>query len=569
MTLNNILAFCVTFIISVILTPFIGKITKEMGIIAHANNRTVHHGIIPRTGGYAIYVAFLIGAMVFLKTDNQINSILIGGLIVFLFGLYDDIHDLPPKMKVLGQVAAALIVIFYGGISLKGFTIPYIPTILSYSIALIVTLGWIVGITNAVNLIDGLDGLCGGISMIVLVTTGLISIHYGRTDITSLTLLLAGSIGGFLVFNFHPAKIFMGDCGALFIGFMLSVISLLGFGFKTSTFFTLGAPIVVLAVPIMDTLIAIIRRKVHHQRFDEADKGHLHHKLMFSLELGQTKSVLILYIATALFSICSFIHIYSVTASILLFALLLLVFEIFVEYTNMISRKYKPILTILNIFLKRDDLPKIKEFKTYLMIAKRHHVKYILIGFLCAVIAVSGVLVYHNHNDKKPVVNTPVITYEMPNHPTSLMKSVHEDINASHTKRNTCQNVAALFAIDFFTISNKKKDEIGGAQYFYSDRLDNFEEFAKSSYYAKVNDMIANKTNLDEVTTYEVNYTRSSDVTLSGLEDYEYTDVGLEITFNKKNFYYNYQTINIKVTLIEKNNRFSIVSLDFNNGANE
>ena len=538
MTLNNILAFCVTFIISVILTPFIGKITKEMGIIAHTNNRTVHHGIIPRTGGYAIYVAFLIGAMVFLKTDNQINSILIGGLIVFLFGLYDDIHDLPPKMKVLGQVAAALIVIFYGGISLKGFTIPYIPTILSYSIALIITLGWIVGITNAVNLIDGLDGLCGGISMIVLITTGLISIHYGRTDITSLTLLLAGSIGGFLVFNFHPAKIFMGDCGALFIGFMLSVISLLGFGFKTSTFFTLGAPIVVLAVPIMDTLIAIIRRKVHHQRFDEADKGHLHHKLMFSLELGQTKSVLILYIATALFSICSFIHIYSVTASILLFALLLLVFEIFVEYTNMISRKYKPILTIL-------------------------------IGFLCAVITVSGVLVYHNHNDKKPVVNTPVITYEMPNHPTSLMKSVHEDINASHTKRNTCQNVAALFAIDFFTISNKKKDEIGGAQYFYSDRLDNFEEFAKSSYYANVNDMIANKTNLDEVTTYEVNYTRASDVTLSGLEDYEYTDVGLEITFNKKNFYYNYQTINIKVTLIEKNNRFSIVSLDFNDGANE
>lgn len=569
MTLNNILAFCVTFIISVILTPFIGKITKEMGIIAHTNNRTVHHGIILRTGGYAIYVAFLIGAMVFLKTDNQINSILIGGLIVFLFGLYDDIHDLPPKMKVLGQVAAALIVIFYGGISLKGFTIPYIPTILSYSIALIVTLGWIVGITNAVNLIDGLDGLCGGISMIVLITTGLISIHYGRTDITSLTLLLAGSIGGFLVFNFHPAKIFMGDCGALFIGFMLSVISLLGFGFKTSTFFTLGAPIVVLAVPIMDTLIAIIRRKVHHQRFDEADKGHLHHKLMFSLELGQTKSVLILYIATALFSICSFIHIYSVTASILLFALLLFVFEIFVEYTNMISRKYKPILTILNIFLKRDDLPKIKESKTYLMIAERHHVKYILIGFLCAVIAVSGGFVYYTHNDKKPVVNTPVVTYAMPNHPTSLMKSVHEDINASHTKRNTCQNVAALFAIDFFTISNKKKNEIGGAQYFYSDRLNNFEEFAKSSYYANVNDMIENKTNLDEVTTYEVNYTRASDVTLSGLEDYEYTDVGLEITFNKKNFYYNYQTINVKVTLIEKNNRFSIVSLDFNNGVSE
>ena len=155
--------------------------------------------------------------MIVLKTDNQINSILMGGLIVFLFGLYDDIHDLPPKMKVLGQVAAALIVIFYGGISLKVFTIPYIPTILSYSIALIVTLGWIVGITNAVNLIDGLDGLCGGISMIVLVTTGLISIHYGRTDITSLTLLLTFLASSVVLttnslnssVNFHPILLFL------------------------------------------------------------------------------------------------------------------------------------------------------------------------------------------------------------------------------------------------------------------------------------------------------------------------------------------------------------------------
>lgn len=566
MTLNNILSLCVTFIISVILTPFIGKITKEMGIIAHTNNRTVHHGIIPRTGGYAIYVAFLIGAMIFLKTDNQINSILIGGLIVFLFGLYDDIHDLPPKMKILGQVAAALVVIFYGGISLKGFTIPFLPSFLSYIIALIVTLGWIVGITNAVNLIDGLDGLCAGISIIVLLTTGILSLHYGRTDITSLALLLVGAIGGFLVFNFHPAKIFMGDCGALFIGFMLSVISLLGFGFKTSTFFTLGAPIVILAVPIMDTLIAIIRRKVHHQRFDEADRGHLHHKLMFSLELGQTKSVLTLYIATALFSICSFIHIYSVTASLILFAILLLILEIFVEYTNMISRKYKPVLTILNIFLKRDDLPKIKESKTYIAIAQRHHLKYIFIGVICAVVVISSIFMFNNSDTTNKTPTTPTITYEVPDHPTSLMKGLSEDIKASHTERNICQNVAALFAVDFYTISNKKKNEIGGAKYFYSDRLSNFEDFAKSSYYQNVNSMISNKENQDEVTAYSIEYTRDSDVTLSGLEDYDYTDVGLQLTFNKKNFYYNYQTINIKVTLIEKNHRFSVVSLDYING---
>ncbi|WP_455678263.1 MraY family glycosyltransferase, partial [Sharpea azabuensis] len=304
-----------------------------MGIIAHENKRTIHHGIIPRTGGYAIYIAFLIGAMIFLKTDVQINSVLIGGFIIFLVGFYDDIHELPPKAKVAGQVLAALVVILYGGISLKNFMIPNVPTNISTVLAIIITIGWIIGITNAVNLIDGLDGLCAGISIIVLVTITFTSISTGRSDIASLSMLLAGSITGFLLYNFHPAKIFMGDCGALFIGFMISVISLLGFGYKGSTFFTLGAPIVVLAVPIMDTLIAIIRRKVHHKRFDEADRGHLHHKLMFSLELGQTKSVLILYAATALFSLCSYLNINHPDYARILFITLLIVFEILVEYT--------------------------------------------------------------------------------------------------------------------------------------------------------------------------------------------------------------------------------------------
>ncbi len=117
MSLEICLSFIVTFLISLVLVPFVGKITKKLGIIAHTNNRTIHKGIIARTGGYAIYISFLIGAMIFLKTDIQINTILLGGFIIFLTGFYDDIHDLSPKLKMLGQIIAALIVIFYGGIS--------------------------------------------------------------------------------------------------------------------------------------------------------------------------------------------------------------------------------------------------------------------------------------------------------------------------------------------------------------------------------------------------------------------------------------------------------------------
>lgn len=197
MSLDICLSFVVTFIISLILVPAIAKISKRLGIIAQTNNRTIHKGIIARTGGYAIYVSFLVGTMIFLKTDTQINSILIGGFIIFITGFYDDIHDLSPRLKLLGQIIAALVVIFYGGISLKGFTLPFLPSSVSYFTAICITILWIVGITNAVNLIDGLDGLCSGISIIVLVTISLTSLTYGRTDISSLSLLLAGAVGGF------------------------------------------------------------------------------------------------------------------------------------------------------------------------------------------------------------------------------------------------------------------------------------------------------------------------------------------------------------------------------------
>lgn len=492
------MSFIVTFILSLILVPIVSKVTKNLGIIAHTNKQTIHKGVIARTGGYAIYVSFLIGAMIFLKTDIKINSILIGGFIIFLTGFYDDIHDISPKLKMLGQIIAALVVIFYGGISLKGFTLPFLPDTVSYIIAIIITIAWIVGITNAVNLIDGLDGLCGGISIIVLVTISLTSLTYGRTDISSLSLLLAGAIGGFLVYNFHPASVFLGDCGALFIGYMIAVISLLGFGYKSSSFFTLGAPIIVLMVPIMDTIIAIVRRKVHHKSFSEADRGHLHHKLMFSLELGQTKSVLILYFVTFLFSLCSYLYLYDRIAASILFITLMVLFEIFVEATSMIGRKYKPLLTIANIFIKSEYLPSIKDSKPYRRVIKKVKKQYLAIIVLIFAIVFSLIFIIDNNRTSNIKQTPPKIVYEASENETKLMSNIYNQLTTainSNYRENIGELVGTYFVCDYYTLTNKSLDQIGGVNYFYSDKKDDFETYAKNDYYKEVNTYINNKEN--------------------------------------------------------------------------
>lgn len=563
MSLEIILSFVVTLIMSIVLVPIVGRITKELGIIAQVNNRTVHKGIIPRTGGYAIYVSFLLGAMIFLKTDIQINSILIGGFIIFITGFLDDIYDLKPKYKLLGQILAALVVIVFGSISLKGFTIPFLPSFLSYIIAIIITIGWIVGITNAVNLIDGLDGLCAGISIIVLCTISITSLHYGRTDISSLSLLLAGSIGGFLVFNFHPASIFMGDCGALFIGYMISVISLLGFGYKSSSFFTLGAPIVVLMVPIMDTLIAIVRRKVQHKRFSDADKSHLHHKLMFSLELGQTKSVLTLYGATILFSLCSYLYLYNKVAAALLFLGLMFIFEIFVEATNMIDRKYKPVLTILNIFIKSEYLPSIKDTKPYRRFIARFKTKYLLAVICVIAILITSILIV-GRNDSNKKEEPIVINYVQQDNQTTIMGNVYNQLESaisSGKREKTGELVGIYFICDYYTLKYKAENEIGGVDYLLKEKKDDFITYAKDDYYKDVNNIIAANLNSHEVESYNVLDFKKSIKAIKGLEDYTYYDLSIEIVFQEYNPIIESQSLITTVTLIDKDQKFFVVAL--------
>lgn len=565
MNLEICLSFIVTFFISLLLVPIVNKITKKLGIIAHTNNRTIHKGIIARTGGYAIYASFLIGAMIFLKTDIQINSIMIGGFIIFLVGFYDDIHDLKPKYKMIGQIIAALVVIFYGGISLKGFTIPFLPDTLSYIIAIIITIGWIVGITNAINLIDGLDGLCAGISIIVLFTISMTSLTYGRTDISSLSLLLAGAIAGFIVYNFHPASVFLGDCGALYIGFMISVISLLGFGYKSSTFFTLGAPIVVLMVPIVDTIIAIVRRKVHHKSFSEADRNHLHHNLMFKLELGQTKSVLTLYVVTILFSLCSYLYLYDKIAATILFIMLMIVFEIFVEATGMIDRKYKPVLTLMNIFIKSEYLPQIRDTKSYRRFMEKRRPLFVVCSAL--LIALGSYGIYKMIPEQpKVVVQKQEFSYKEAKNETQLMKNIYNKLKIAfdnEKEEEVYKLVGSYFAVDYFNLTNKNIDEIGGIDYFYQDKKDNFMTYAKEDYYKDVNSLIENNTNTQEVVDYTILSYGESTIALEDLEDYSYYDVKLLIEFNEYNEILADNELEVTIHMIKKSQEYSVVSIDY------
>lgn len=557
MTLTVVLSFVVTMILSAAMIPLIIKVGNQLGIVAHMNKRTVHKHEIARIGGYAIYISSLIGSMLFLKTDHQINAILISGFIIFMVGLYDDVHDLSPKVKLIFEMLAALIVIVYGQVYIKGFG--YFPSDAMTLLSGIVTLFWIIGITNAINLIDGLDGLSAGISIIVLVTISVTSILSGRSDIAALSLVLAGSIMGFLFFNFHPAKIFMGDCGALYIGFMISVISLLGFGYNASGFFTLGAPIIVLMVPIMDTLIAILRRKIHHKKFSEADRGHLHHNLMFKLNLGQRKSVLILYLVTILFSLSSYLYYYNQMAGTILFIALMILFEIFVEITDMISRKYKPLLTLGNVFIDSDKLPKIKFLDQY---RKRRTPKkamrdHFIIGALClALVVVAGYFISKN-NPQLPIKTTDVKSPYSKISDIDLMNTIYARLDTSykeHNEEDECQLVAAYFACDYYTFVDKKDDEIGGLDYMYPDMIENFSNYANTSFYSQKN----NYPEL-EVLKYNIISFSPSKVSISNLDDNNYYNVLISLTFNEEVEGLN-TTVN--VTVVKVDDRFYICGLD-------
>jgi len=303
---KSLLIVGVTMIFVTLFIPFVKRIAKHIGAIDIPNERKVHKNPIPRLGGLGIYAGFLLGYMLFGHPSLQMNSILIGSFIIIVTGLCDDVSPIKPLPKLIGQIAAACILVFYGNILLTDITVfgQYIEFgIFAYPITIL----FVVACTNVINLIDGLDGLSSGISSIFFLSTIVICFFQERFTGLEYTLALIslGSTLGFLFHNFNPARIFAGDSGAMFMGYIISVISLLGF--KTTVMTSIFAPIAILAVPILDTLFAIIRRLINHKHIYDADKEHLHHQLL-KMNFSHKMTVIIIYIITALFATASILY---------------------------------------------------------------------------------------------------------------------------------------------------------------------------------------------------------------------------------------------------------------------
>lgn len=308
MKINEVITIVlVTLVFVMLFMPIIKRIAVYVGALDIPDKRKVHSTPIPRLGGLGIYAGFLLGYILFGHQSIQMNSILIGSFIIILTGMIDDMKPIPAKYKFLGQLVAALIIPFYGGIVLKdvsAFGIYIDFGILSYPL----TAFFIVASINCVNLIDGLDGLAGGISAIYFLTIGIISMVLKNTNglDTILTFIMLGSTLGFLKHNFNPASIFMGDSGSMFLGYMIAVIALLGY--KNVTFTSFIVPIFLLAIPILDTAFAILRRFINHKPISMPDKNHLHHQFL-KKNFTQRRTVLTIYFIDLLFASASILYV--------------------------------------------------------------------------------------------------------------------------------------------------------------------------------------------------------------------------------------------------------------------
>ena len=298
---NIFFIILVTFLASALLVPFAKKAAIHVGAIDIPNARKVHKVPIPRMGGLAVFGSFLLGYMLFARTSVQMLSILIGGFIIVLTGIFDDIKPVWAVAKFILHVVAACVVVFYGNIVLNDLTVFGLYIKFPIPINYLITIFFIVGITNAINLIDGLDGLSSGVSAIYFATIAIIAFILNTMQglDTILSLIMFGATLGFLIHNFHPAKIFIGDTGAYFLGFIISVIALLGY--KGATLTTLIIPIVILAIPIFDTAFAIFRRLLKGEGIMTPDKEHFHHQLL-KMKFSVPVTVLIIYGINILFS---------------------------------------------------------------------------------------------------------------------------------------------------------------------------------------------------------------------------------------------------------------------------
>ncbi len=288
-----IVAFTIALAVAYFATPRVKDFAIKVGALDAPDDRKVHTKPIPRMGGLAIYAAFVLAVLASMYVSREVMGLLVGGTVILIVGIIDDLKPLPARVKLLGQIIAAVVLVMFD-IKIEWLTNPFGEMIYVEYLAIPLTILWVVGLTNTVNLIDGLDGLAAGVSTIASVTILLVALQQNFWTVAVLTAALAGSALGFLQHNFNPAKIFMGDTGSMFLGYMLAAISILG-TVKSAATIALIVPIVALGLPILDTAFAIIRRYMSGRPIFKPDKGHLHHRLL-EMGLTQKQAVLLMYV---------------------------------------------------------------------------------------------------------------------------------------------------------------------------------------------------------------------------------------------------------------------------------
>lgn len=311
----------IAFIINFLIIPIIIRVAHKLKWYDNQNSRKIHTGFIPRLGGVGIFISLIITCcmvsfIAFLNSGKTMPYLiaprylylLAGVLIIHLIGLVDDFISQKPVAKLLVQIIAAGCVAF-GGFIIKEIPIPYIGRVSLGLLAYPFTILWIISITNAMNLVDGMDGLAGGITVFASLSMGIIALIQGQVTTAIIAFTLFGATSGFLLFNLPPAKIFMGDSGSLLIGFILSILPLMGIS-AAASFATVVVPVTLLLVPIMDTLAAIVRRISEGRTILSPDREHIHHKLL-NMGLSEKKILALIY------CVCFYLSIIAITSVVM------------------------------------------------------------------------------------------------------------------------------------------------------------------------------------------------------------------------------------------------------------
>ena len=250
-------ALAVTFF----LTPLVKRLAVYVGAMDRPDARKVHHGLVPRLGGLAIYIGFVVSVVATVGLSYEMIGVLSGATVLVVVGILDDIYSLPAKVKLLGQILAAAVLVVLFNVGIEWINVPYVGIVeFPLFISVPLTIFWIIGFVNTVNLIDGLDGLAAGIATIVSITVALLAFQMGEWVSAAAMVAMSGACLAFLQYNFNPARIFMGDTGSMFLGYIIAAVAVIG-TMKTAAVAVLAVPLLALAVPILDTLMAIVRRK--------------------------------------------------------------------------------------------------------------------------------------------------------------------------------------------------------------------------------------------------------------------------------------------------------------------